>query len=226
MVKESIFHWDFLIFFSYQKRANFCWCVSWFRIDFLNNIKKPHTPGWGGSSIWEFSIRTTISIVKVVWSLPDMKISRMANNWNVPVSSSPLGAPPGHHGIHAASLPPRGELRLLGHFRPHVRPHLHTQTPCLLNLPGHPSEEASPGASRQGMPNPWLSGICLAHNNLSYSTNIVVTLITRNSTLNHLYCYYGIVRGAWKGGGTRERSPPKSEKIVVEIWCYFPRLYI
>ena len=34
----------------------------------------------------------------------------------------------------------------------------------MLNLPRHPSEEASPGAYRQGMPNPWLSGICLGHN--------------------------------------------------------------
>ena len=36
----------------------------------------------------------------------------------------------------------------------------------------------------------------------------------------------GYIAWAPGGGGTRERPPPKSEKIVVENWCYFPRLYL
>ena len=28
------------------------------------------------------------------------------------------------------------------------------------------------------------------------------------------------------GGGTPERPPPEIGKIVVEIWCYLPEVYI
>ena len=35
------------------------------------------------------------------------------------------------------------------------------------------------------------------------------------------------IMGAWRGGEHGNvPPPPKSEKIVVENWCYFPRLYL
>ena len=40
--------------------------------------------------------------------------------------------------------------------------------------------------------------------------------------LNFIYIFKGVARGEGKGGNS---PPPETEKIVVEKWCYFRKLY-
>ena len=109
------------------------------------------------------------------WScllLSEMKKSRKANNWKVPVSYSPLDARPDH----SVFMRQPASERLAPPPRPFQAPSTASFAypgSMPAKSPRASPEEASPGAYRKGMPNPSLSRIWLAHNNLRYSRNLV-----------------------------------------------------
>ena len=125
--------------------------------------------------------------------LSEMKKSRKANNWKVPVSYSPLDAPPDHSvfiGQPASErrAPPRP-------FQALSTASFAYQGSMPAKSPRASPEEAS--RAHTGKECPILD--CPAFGSRTTISCTVqykyrrVSVIKRNSTRKHVYCYYGII---------------------------------